>query len=116
MRTDEADQEGAEDGMDTDDAGEEGRTKHHEDCQSDDRLGRPVVDRVGALQDPHEGRSYSVDEEEDIGDRSQQDVEGGNAGSSVDKGHAEGEQDPAKDIVANACREDDHSDLGLKQL
>ena len=48
VRADQADQEAAEDRMDSDDAGKPGRGQDHQQRQGDDRLGRAVLNAAGA--------------------------------------------------------------------
>lgn len=91
MRTDQSYQKGAEDGMNANNAGEESRGQSQEHGQGNDGLGRSILYATGPVENPHQGRSHGVDEEEDVGYGGEQYVEGSDTRAGVDQGDTEGE-------------------------
>lgn len=69
VRADQTGDEGAKNGVDTDDASEECTAKSDEKGESNDTLGRAVFEGSGPAQNPHEGRADGVNDEENEADR-----------------------------------------------
>ena len=116
MWANQTDQKGSENGVNADDAGEEGAGKDQEDGQANHGLGRSVLDTPVPPQDPDERGADGVDQEEDVGHGGQENVQGGDAAARIDERYTQRQQDPADDIVSDPGGQDDDADLILQQV
>lgn len=95
VRTDQASHESPENGVHTDDAGEEGGAESDEERKADNTLTGAILEGTGPAQIPDEGGTDEVDEEEHVACACQEDPECSQSGAGIDEGNAEGEEDPA---------------------
>lgn len=102
--------------MNADDSSEEGGSQCQKQRQCDHGLGWSILDTTSPPEDPHQGRSDGVDEEQNVGDAREQDPEGCDAGASVYERNAEGEQDPSHYVVANTSGQYYDPNVILKKL
>ena len=82
-------------GMATYDSCKKGRGEGDEQDQGDDALRRPVLEAAGAAEEPVKSGLDGAEEEEHEAGAGEEDPEGGQATTGIDKGDTEGEENPA---------------------
>lgn len=75
-----------------------------------------MLQASGPPKDPNEGGPDDEDEQKGPADAAKQGPEGGQAAAVVDQGDAEGEEDPAGHVVADAGSQDGDADTGAEQV
>jgi hypothetical protein len=79
-------------------------------------LGRAILNRALPPQKPNKSRANSKTHKEDVAHTDQQNIKCVDTRPRVDQSDGQREQDPADNIVTDACAQHDDSDRGPKQL
>lgn len=112
----ETSEESTEDGMNTDDAGNESRREHNEQSDSHNHWCRTVLKGATAAGQPAVTLADGPEEDDRPTDGAEQDVHGVDATASGGERESQGEEDPAHDVVTDTSGQDDDSDLSVEKL